>query len=411
MAPSIAPSIKNMRRILRRVSPSAIEVPISAVRSITVIIIVLEMLSTMITAMMKRMTPTCLLKRDTALTWKSASSIHSVNTRSWFAKRSRSMAQRRPGLLGVFQQQCPDVGALHFQQLPGDGERHPQGDVVVGFRHRRKKAPHSTFDRIDATFCRVGNEDHRIADVDAEVRGEAQAQDDAVRLIDRQVGALGDAQRTAQELLLVRLDRLGDKGDGFVADAHQAAERQALPENAHLRESRDGIQLGGIHRQQVAERVGRSLFEISLAGHLDVPELRRNGGFPMLEHDPVDEPVRDDQGGHAERDGRERERRAPSLSGDVASGQEDVGQQRVTSQCPSRSATNLTTAAVGEMPTSADRVVDDLRCAIAALGRGTRPQQNSAAGGRNVENPYNCREDPLVPASPRAVCSPCTAAY
>ena len=87
-APSIAPSTRNIRRIRRRLSPSAIEVPISAVRSTTLIIIVLKMLGAIIGdddphhADLFR-------EQEHALTWKSASSIHSVNARPCSPKRSR----------------------------------------------------------------------------------------------------------------------------------------------------------------------------------------------------------------------------------------------------------------------------------------------------------------------------------
>ena len=54
--PSRNPSVRKDERTLRLPTPSAIEVPISPVRSMMLIIIVLEMLSTMIAAMMSFIT-------------------------------------------------------------------------------------------------------------------------------------------------------------------------------------------------------------------------------------------------------------------------------------------------------------------------------------------------------------------
>ena len=315
--------------ILRRVSPSAIAVPISDVRSITLIIIVLKMLKTMITAIMTLMTATCFGEEGHRLDVEIGELDPFGEYDVLVRKALPQCPQRRTGLVGVFQQQRPDLRSIDFQQLLGYFERHPQGNVVVSFRHRGKEAPDPTFDRIDPASCRVRDEDHRIADVDAQVRGEAQAQDDSVGVIRRQVGTLGDAQRTAQDMLLVRLDSLGDKGDGFFALAHQPAERQASAENAHLWESFDGFQLGRTIRQEVPEGVGRSFGEISLTGDLYMPVLGGDGRFPMLEQDPVDESIRDNQCRHPERDRRESECGPPSLSRDVASGQEDIGQQPV----------------------------------------------------------------------------------
>ncbi len=65
--PSAAPSATNWPRMRFRVTPSAIDVPISPVRSITPIIIVLEMLSTMMTAMMTRTISTCFENSATVL--------------------------------------------------------------------------------------------------------------------------------------------------------------------------------------------------------------------------------------------------------------------------------------------------------------------------------------------------------
>ena len=67
MSPISSPSTRNLESTRLRRSPSAIEVAISLVLSITFIIMVLEMLRTTTSAMMTFITNTCREKRRTVL--------------------------------------------------------------------------------------------------------------------------------------------------------------------------------------------------------------------------------------------------------------------------------------------------------------------------------------------------------
>ncbi len=221
----------------------------------------------------------------------------------------------------VVEQEDEAVHGFRGHQLLRRGEMDAHHSVVVVLGVRAEDADNLEIQAVQRPVGGVEQDRGIVAGLQLQSRGDSFAEQDPVLVTGSEAASLRQDHIAAQAGFLVGVHALADHrevGSPVPEESRESQPGQDLENMAPAPQLLD--QPIGIVDRVLKRRPPPEGF-VAGASDLEMPETRVDRGLPQLDEDVLHESTRENQAGHSEADGGERERRAHALAEDVAEGE------------------------------------------------------------------------------------------